>query len=331
MKLVQIMSPDIEAVQLPKKVPELSFVIPAFNEQANIGETIRRVDEAARGLVLSHEIIVVDDGSTDGTFERAIKSPGCVPLRALRLSRNFGKEQAIMAGLEATEGAAVVILDADLQEPLCHLATMMKHRAEGFEVVYAVRAHRQDEPYLKRLFTGIFYRLLNLGSEAAIPADARDFRLMDRRVVDALCALPERNRFMKGLYGWVGFRSKAIPIELEQRPNGTSKFGFRGLVKLGLTGMTSFTSWPLRVWTLIGVGVATLSIIYGLWIVAKTMIFGVDVPGWSTLAVAILLLGGIQLISIGVLGEYLARVFTEVKGRPGFIIAETHRASDTPG
>lgn len=229
-----------------------------------------------------------------------------------------------MAGLEASTGAGVVILDADLQEPLCHLATMLQHRAEGFEVVYAVRAHRDDEPYLKRLFTRVFYKLLNMGSEADIPPDARDFRLMDRRVVDGLCNLPERNRFMKGLYAWVGFRSKAIPIELAQRAGGTSKFGFRGLLKLGLTGVTSFTSWPLRVWTLIGMSVAALSILYGLWIAAKTMIFGIDVPGWSTLAVAVFLLGGVQLISIGVLGEYLARVFTEVKGRPGFIIAETH-------
>ena len=324
MKLATVPSRDIEAVPMLLNVPELSFVIPAFNEEANITETIRRVDEEARKLVSSHEIIIVDDGSTDRTFESAKATAGGVPLRILRLSRNFGKEQAIMAGLEASMGDGVVILDADLQEPLCHLATMMQHRTEGFEVVYAVRAHRQDEPYLKRLFTRLFYKLLNLGTEANIPADARDFRLMDRRVVDALCNLPERNRFMKGLYGWVGFRSKAIPIELEQRSGGTSKFGFRGLLKLGLTGMTSFTSWPLRVWTLIGMSVAALSIMYGLWIAAKTMIFGIDVPGWSTLAVAVFLLGGVQLISIGVLGEYLARVFTEVKGRPGFIVAETH-------
>lgn len=236
-----------------------------------------------------------------------------------------------MAGLEASTGAGVVILDADLQEPLCHLASMIQHRAEGFEVVYAVRAHRDDEPYLKRLFTRVFYKLLNLGTEASIPEDARDFRLMDRRVVDALCELPERNRFMKGLYGWVGFRTKAIEIELEQRGGGKSKFGFRGLLKLGLTGMTSFTNWPLRVWTLIGMSIATLSIVYGLWIVAKTMLFGIDVPGWSTLAVAVFLLGGVQLISIGVLGEYLARVFTEVKGRPGFIIAEIHSHIEAEG
>lgn len=324
MKLATMPTHDIQTVAEPSKVPELSFVIPAFNEEANIAETIRRVDDEARTLVHTHEIIIVDDGSTDSTFERAKEVAGGVPIRVLRLSRNFGKEQAIMAGLEASTGAGVVILDADLQEPLCHLATMLQHRAEGFEVVYAVRAHRDDEPYLKRLFTRVFYKLLNMGSEADIPPDARDFRLMDRRVVDGLCNLPERNRFMKGLYAWVGFRSKAIPIELAQRAGGTSKFGFRGLLKLGLTGVTSFTSWPLRVWTLIGMSVAALSILYGLWIAAKTMIFGIDVPGWSTLAVAVFLLGGVQLISIGVLGEYLARVFTEVKGRPGFIIAETH-------
>lgn len=324
MKLARLPAPDVEAIPSPHGVPDLSFVIPAFNEEENIAETIRRVNEEARKLVRSHEIIVVDDGSADRTFESARDMAGDVPLRVLRLSRNFGKEQAIMAGLEASTGAGVVILDADLQEPLCHLATMLQHRAEGFEVVYAVRAHREDEPWLKRFFTRVFYKLLNLGSEADIPADARDFRLMDRRVVNALCDLPERNRFMKGLYGWVGFRSKAIPIELEQRTNGTSKFGFKGLLKLGLTGMTSFTSWPLRVWTLVGMSVAAMSILYGIWIAAKTLIFGIDVPGWSTLAVAVFLLGGVQLISIGVLGEYLARVFTEVKGRPGFIVAETH-------
>jgi glycosyltransferase involved in cell wall biosynthesis len=215
------------------------------------------------------------------------------------------------------------VLDADLQDPLCHLATMMRHRAEGFEVVYAVRADRADEPYMKRVLVRCFYRLLNLDTETNIPENARDFRVMDRRVVDAICSLPERNRFMKGLYGWVGFRSKAIPIALDHRKSGVSKFRLSGLIKLGLTGLTSFTNWPLRVWTLIGMGIATVSIFYGIWIATKTIIFGIDVPGWSTLIVAVLLLGGMQLISIGVLGEYLARVFTEVKGRPGFIIAET--------
>lgn len=309
---------------LRQAIPEISFVIPAFNEAGNISKTIERVDLEARKLVSSFEIIVVDDGSSDTTFDEIKGLTESYPVCALRLSRNFGKEHAIMAGLEKSTGAAVVILDADLQEPLCHLATMLEHRAAGFEMVYAVRAQRDDETWRKRVCTRAFYKMLNIGCETHIPADARDFRLMDRRVVDALCALPERNRFMKGLYGWVGFRSKAIAIDLEPRQAGLSKFGFKGLFKLGLTGLTSFTAWPLRVWTGIGMAIAVMSICYGLGIAIRTLIFGVDLPGWSTLVVAVSLLGGIQLISIGVLGEYLARVFTEVKGRPGYIVAEDH-------
>lgn len=322
-----VVSFQLPEIQTPgRDIPELSFVIPAFNEGQNISKTIERVDAVARTLVGSFEIIIVDDGSGDDTYKQAKDLVFTYPVRALRLSRNFGKEQAIMAGLEASVGAAVVILDADLQEPLCHLETMLHHRAEGFEMVYAVRAQRRDETWRKRAFTRTFYALLNIGSDTAIPANARDFRLMDRKVVDALCALPERNRFMKGLYGWVGFRTKAIFIDLDPREAGISKFGFRGLFKLGLTGLTSFTAWPLRVWTGIGMTIAACAILYALWIAVRTLVFGIEVPGWSSLVVAVTLLGGVQLISIGVLGEYLARVFTEVKGRPGFIIAEDHRA-----
>jgi len=315
-----------QIVPSPKPIPDLSFVIPAFNEAGNIARTVAQVDAHARRLVSSFEIIIVDDGSFDSTFKESRALCAQYPLRVLRLSRNFGKEQAIMAGLERTVGAAVVILDADLQEPLSHLETMLEHRAEGYEMVYAVRAQRRDETWRKRLFTRAFYALLNIGSDTAIPANARDFRLMDRRVVDALCALPERNRFMKGLYGWVGFRTKAVAIELAPRATGASKFGFAGLFKLGLTGLTSFTAWPLRVWTGIGMTIAACSILYALWIAIRTLVFGIEVPGWSTLVVAVMLLGGVQLISIGVLGEYLSRVFTEVKGRPGFIIAEDFSA-----
>ncbi len=303
-------------------VPTLSIVIPAHNEEGNIDDAIVRVHAEVSDLVESHEIIIVDDGSTDSTLSRAKALAADYPLRVLRLSRNFGKEQAIMAGLQASCGKAVVILDADLQEPLSCLGEMLKAYEDGYEMVYTCRAHRADEPKSKRLFSKFFYRLLNFGADVPIPPDSRDFRLMDRRVVDALCALPESNRFMKGLYGWVGFRTKEIRIELEPRLHGTSKFRFLGLMRLALTGLTSFTTWPLRIWTLIGLGIATLSILYGGWIAIRTLAFGVDVPGWSTLAAAIFMLGGVQLVSIGVLGEYVARVFGEVKGRPGFIIAE---------
>ena len=302
---------------------ELSFVIPAYNEQDNIIETIHRVVTEAERLVSSFELILVDDGSSDNTCElikSKIASFKC--LRLIRFSRNFGKEHAIMAGLEKSSGNAVVILDADLQEPLSYLESMLKYRDEGYEMVYAVRASRVDETLRKRLFTKLFYNLLNYGTDSVIPANARDFRLMDRRVVDAICSLPERNRFMKGLFGWVGFRTKEIPIRLERRAAGESKFGFKNLFKLGLTAITAFTAWPLRVWTAIGVFVATLSILFGAWVILRTLLFGVDLPGWASLVVAISFLGGIQLISIGVLGEYIARIFVEVKGRPSFIIAE---------
>lgn len=306
---------------LPEDVPDLSLVIPAFNEEETIEEAVRRAHGMASRLVDRHEAIVVDDGSTDRTHERAVALCGELPVRVVRLSRNFGKEQALMAGLAAACGRAVVTLDADLQEPIEALGEMVSHWRQGRAMVYAVRAHRRDEPLAKRLFTRVFYKLLNTGTEVPIPADARDFRLMDRKVVDAILALPERNRFMKGLYGWVGFDSVAIPVELRERRGGRSKFGFVNLLRLAVTGVTSFTTWPLRVWAAIGFVVATLSLAYGFWIALRTLIFGADVPGWSTLVVGTLFLGGIQLISIGVLGEYIARIYTEVKGRPGFIVA----------
>jgi glycosyltransferase involved in cell wall biosynthesis len=317
----QTLSPA-DARRLVPARPRLSIVVPAFNEEGSIADAIKAIDDTAARLVDSHEIILVDDGSTDRTLERARALCDSYPLRVLRLSRNFGKEQAIMAGLCASNGAQVATLDADMQEPITALEVMLAHLRDGYEMAYAVRAHRRDEGRAKRVLTRAFYRLISWGSDVIIPPDARDFRVMDRKVVDALCALPERNRFMKGLYGWVGFRSIAVPVELQPRATGTSKFGLKGLMRLATTGLTSFTDWPLRVWTGIGFSVAVFSLLYGAWIAAKTLVFGVDVPGWSTLAVGTFFLGGVQLISIGILGEYLGRVFTEVKARPGYLVAE---------
>lgn len=320
----------LHSLAIDPTVPDLSFVIPAYNEAETIAETLRRVSRKARRLVVHSEILIVDDGSTDDTLELIRSGQWEVPVRLLRLSRNFGKEQAIMAGLRHASGRAVVILDADLQEPLRYVDTMLERHRDGYEIVYAVRAHRNDESWLKRRCTAAFYRFLNIGSEVPMPADARDFRLMDRKVVDALCALPESNRFMKGLYAWVGFRSLAIPVELQPRGGGSTKFNICRLLKLGMTGLTAFTDWPLRMWTGIGMIFAMLSILYGLFLAGRTMFLGHEVPGWSTLAVAIFFFSGIQLMSIGVLGEYLARVFSEVKGRPGYLIAEDITVSGSP-
>ncbi|MDA7965604.1 glycosyltransferase family 2 protein [Ruegeria sp.] len=302
--------------------PDLSFVIPAFNEEENLRNTLLDVADEAVRLNKTYEIIVVDDGSSDRTYEQAIALSRDLPVVAVRLSRNFGKEQAMSAGLSRTRGNAVVILDADLQEPISTLGQMIERFEQGYDVVYAVRAHRDDESALKRVLTGGFYKLLCLGSECDIPPDARDYRIMDRKVVDALLALPERNKFMKGLFSWVGFKSCAVPIELRPRQAGTTKFGLRRLFRLALTGLTSFSTWPLRIWTVIGFFIAVLSMLFSFWIVLKTLVWGVDVPGFATITAAICFLGGLQLLSIGVIGEYLSRVFSEVKQRPGYIVSE---------
>lgn len=302
--------------------PEISCVIPAYNEAGNIGLVIEEIAKKMKRLDRSYEIIVVDDGSRDQTLSEAKGFLHNYPLRVLKLSRNFGKEEAIMAGMQASVGKAVIIIDADMQEPVTTMRTFVKHWDEGYEMVYAVRAHRDDEPFLKTMGSKIFYWMLNQMAKVDIPPDARDFRLMDRKVVDAVCSLPERNRFMKGLFSWVGFKTKKIEVVIDDRNEGKSKFSYKRLIALAFTAITSFSHFPLRVWTCIGSIISLASIGYAFWIVVKTMIWGVTVPGWATLTVAIFFLGGIQILSIGILGEYLGRIFTEVKARPGHFVSE---------
>ena len=303
-------------------IPEVSCLVPAYNEADNIGQTIETVAEEMIRLERDFELILVDDGSQDGTVEVAKRYLEHYPLRILRLSRNFGKENAITAGLEAAKGASCIIIDADLQEPVSYLKVFLDYWDQGVEMVYGVRAHREDESILKRKGSNLFYWILDRTTTVTIPAHARDFRLMDRKVVNAILSLPERNRFMKGLYSWVGFKSQAVPVLIEKRQNGASKFNYRRLFDLALTGMTSFSDWPLRIWTGIGIFISMISMLYAFFIAGRTALFGSDVPGWATLTVAICFLGGVQILSIGVLGEYLSRIFSEVKGRPGHIVSE---------
>ncbi|MBB5350770.1 glycosyltransferase involved in cell wall biosynthesis [Haloferula luteola] len=326
--IVPIPLPEPPPLASPRECdPEVSCIIPAFNESGNITKAIEAVALELQRLGRHFEIIVVDDGSTDGCGAEAASMIDEFPVRVLRLSRNFGKENAMTAGLERAKGQAVIVIDADMQEPVSYLEVFLRQWDAGYEMVYGVRADRDDESALKRLGSHLFYQLLNRHAAVRIPAHVRDFRLMDRRVVDALLSLPERDRFMKGLYSWVGFRSLPVPVKIEPRHLGKSKFNYRRLASLALSGLTSFSDWPLRMWTGVGLAISAVAMFYAGWIALRTLLFGADVPGWATLVVAVFFLGGIQIFSIGVLGEYLGKIFVEVKGRPSHIVAEEIQGS----
>ena len=241
-------------------------------------------------------------------------------VRYIRLSRNFGKEAALTAGIDRADGDVVLLMDADLQHPASLVPEMVRAWQDGADMVCAARSSRADESWPKRLGTAIFYRVVNHNAAVPIPVDAGDFRLMDRRVVDALKALPERNRFMKGLYAWVGFHNVIIPYVPAERHAGTSSFSLRRLSRLAFTGVTAFTNAPLRLWSAVGVVIALGALAFGAWIVVAYLMYGTDVPGWATLVCGMMFFSGVQLLSIGILGEYVGRIFDEVKQRPVYLV-----------
>ncbi len=300
--------------------PRLSVVIPCFNEAANLNRLLPRLQAVLETLANDWEIILVDDGSGDDTHEVLSFWASRPGFHAIQLSRNFGKEAALMAGLESSRFEAVVTMDADLQHAPELIPAMLVQWQRGYDVVYAVRQHRRDEDLLKRLGTRWFYRLVNAGGRFRVREDAGDFRVMDRTVVDALLALPERNRFMKGLYAWVGFQTTEISYVPESRGNGRSSFGPLRLLTLSLDGLTAFTTWPLRVASLMGLLLAVPALGYGSYLVGDYFIDGATVPGWNTIVVGTMLFSGMQLIGLGILGEYVSRIFEEVKGRPLYVI-----------
>lgn len=300
--------------------PAVSCVVPCFNEAANLAGLLPLLQRTLEATGSAWEVILVDDGSTDDTSTLLAQWTQVHGMRALELSRNFGKEAALTAGLQAADGDVVVMLDADLQHPPALIPPMLEHWRQGADVVYAVREHRRDESAFKRVGARWFYRLLKGSDRFDVPAGAGDFRLMDRQVVDALLALPEHNRFMKGLYGWVGFRSVAVPYQPAPRAHGRSHFNPLRLVHLALDALTAFTTWPLRAVSLVGFTLATLAFLYGAFLVASYFLYGHTVSGWTTIVVSLMGFAGIQLISLGVLGEYIGRIFEEVKARPLFIV-----------
>jgi len=314
-------APAAPAGSLPREPLRLSCVVPAHNEEANLEEFLRALAQAAQALTPDFEIVVINDGSRDDTHAVALRLAQELPLRYLALSRNFGKEAGLSAGIDHARGNAVLLIDADFQHPLSLMPQMHALWQSGFDMVYGVIADRSDESGAKRVGTDLFYRLMNAGNKVKIPPNAGDFRWMDRKVVDALKALPERSRFMKGLYAWVGFKTAALPFVPLHRAGGVSSFNLRGLGSLALAGLTSFTTLPLRVWSMVGGCISLCALAYGLWIAVSTLVFGNELEGWPTLATSILLFSGVQLMSIGILGEYIGRIYNEVKRRPTYLVA----------
>ena len=301
--------------------PSISCVMPAYNEAGNLGVVVPHVIKALNNLSKNIEIIVVNDGSRDATAKILADLCTTFPqIVALNLSRNFGKEAALTAGLEATQGDVVVILDADGQHPVDLIPEMLQKWVHGSDVVYAIRKTRHDQSALQIAFTSVFYKLINWRSRVQIPANAGDFRLMDKKVVLALRELPERNRFMKGLYAWVGFNSTAIDYEPLPRADGQSNFGFRGAMSLAMTGLMAFSVTPLRLVSYFGLVLSLASLGYGAWVIFDYFWFGADTPGYATIVVGMMFLSGIQLLSIGVLAEYVGRIYEEVKQRPMYLI-----------
>ena len=304
---------------------EISVIVPLYNESAGIKQLFARLTPVLQRLNTSYEIICINDGSLDDTLDRLLEANRSnSAIKIVNLSRNFGKEIALTAGLDYAAGAAVIPIDADLQDPPELIEQLVERWRSGYDIVYATRRSRRGETWLKKVSAKAFYRTIGRLSAVPIPANTGDFRLLDRKVVDAIEKLPERTRFMKGLFAWVGYKQTSILFDRESRCSGSSTWNYWKLWNFALDGIFSFSLLPLKVWSYIGISVSVVSLIYALILAIRTLAFGVDVPGYASLMVAILFLGGVQLITLGILGEYLGRVYTEVKGRPLYFVREEY-------
>ena len=307
--------------------PELTIIVPVKDEQDAIGIFVTRVRTILESLddpaSSAFEILFVDDGSSDGSLAAIRLAHSADPrIRGLSLSRNFGKEAALSAGLDHARGRAVVPMDVDLQDPPEALVGMVAKWREGYDIVYGVRDNRDSDSFPKRLTADLYYRAHNWLSEDKIPEHAGDFRLLDRKVVDVIKLMPERNRFMKGLFAWAGFRSASVTYTRAARTVGTTKFRYWRLWTLAIDGITSASTVPLRIWSYLGGIVALGALGYAVYIVIRTLTTTIEVPGYASMMVAILFLGGLQLLSLGILGEYVGRILIETKHRPLYVIRD---------
>ena len=307
----------------------LSIVTPFYNEGPEVSRFLERLTAALAGIDLPWSVICITDGSSDDTIEHLVAAHDRDP-KVIDLSRNFGKEYALTAGLDHTGSDVVVLMDSDLQHPPEMVPAMLAKWREGYEVVYMVRQVRGDVGLLGRLGRRFFYLVFRMASDVRLPPEAGDFRLLDPVVVAAIRRLPERTRFMKGIYHWVGFRQVGLAYDEGVRKDGRSRWGFWRLTALAIDGISAFSNLPLRLWGILGAIIAGVSLVYGVSRIIRTLIYGIDVPGFESLIVSVMFLGGVQLLSLGVLGGYIGRIFNEVKARPLYIVRRKYGLDQAP-
>jgi len=301
--------------------PIISIVVPCYNEEAVIDIFLEHIEPILDSLDKNYEIIFVNDGSTDNTFNVMLNAKNKHKnIRILNLSRNFGKEAALTAGLENAKGEAVIPIDVDLQDPPELILQFVKKWEEGYDVVLGKRADRSSDSLTKKISADFFYKIHNKISDISMPDNVGDYRLMSKRVVETLKKLPENQRFMKGLFAWVGYKTAIIEYKREIRVAGDSSFSGWKLWNFALDGITSFSTAPLRIWLYVGVLISLLAFLFGCSIIIKTLVYGIDLPGYASITTIVLFLGGIQLMGIGILGEYIGRIYKEAKRRPSYII-----------
>lgn len=301
----------------------LSIIVPMYNEEEVIETFFNVMETTLSSIDMNYEIICVDDGSKDNTLallkEQHAKNPN---VKVIALSRNFGKEAAMTAAIDFCSGDAVIPMDADLQDPPEIIADMIREWRNGYEVVFAKRVSRDSDTVLKRNTAGMFYKFFNKISDIKIPENVGDYRLMDRKVVNAIKLLPEKDRFMKGLFCWPGFKSTTVEFSRKNRSQGTTKFNYWKLWNFAISGITSFSTAPIRLGVYLGLSVSAFAFLYGAAIIIKTLIYGNDAPGYASLMTVVLFVGGIQLFFLGLMGEYIGRIYKEVKNRPIYYTAE---------
>ena len=302
---------------------EISIIVPLYNESKNLDLLSDKLVSVLNRLNVSYEIIYINDGSTDNSYEKLVEiHQKNRSFKIINFSRNFGKEIALTAGIDYANGSAVIPIDADLQDPPELIGQLIDKWREGYDVVYATRRSRKGETWLKKTTAKAFYYTVAKLIRINIPANTGDFRLLDRRVVNALKRMPEKSRFMKGLFSWVGYKQTSILFDRDPRHLGKTSWNYWKLWNFALNGIISFSSLPLKIWSYVGFVISFISLIYASFLVIRTLRYGIDVPGYASLMVAILFMGGIQLITLGIFGEYLSRLYEEAKGRPLYLVRE---------